>query len=163
MGLVVVVVGVLAEDDGLDGCEGRAARPAVDVSGRGKDLGACGGFAGEEALEIEEGGGGEFGGEGAEPGRVEGVDFELQELVLFGGQFREPGGFVEFGEGGVGGVIALGGGCGGTGLGLAEEGGDGAVGLGLFGRVHGDVHGFALERHGGTRTLETVKVVRGSE
>ena len=50
MGLVGVVVGVLAEDDGFDGVQGGVARPAVDVCGGWEDFFARFHFRFEEAF-----------------------------------------------------------------------------------------------------------------
>ncbi len=75
MGLVVVVIGVLSQDDSADVGERRMARPGVDFFERRKDLLARVDFTLQEAFEVEEGGGGDFIAEVGEPGGVERVEF----------------------------------------------------------------------------------------
>ena len=95
--LVEVMIRVLADDDDLDGGEGRVAAPGIDVVERGEDLFAGGGLGPEEALELEEGRMGEVGGEVGQPGVVQGLDLELQQRLLLVRQRREPLLLVEFG------------------------------------------------------------------
>ena len=84
VGLVVVVVRVLAEDDGADVREGRVPGPGVDFVERWEDFLAGVDFLLEKAFEVEEGGGGDFVAEVRKPGWVEGLDFQLEEVLLFG-------------------------------------------------------------------------------
>ena len=97
MRLIDIMIGILAKDDGFDIGEGRVAGPAVDVFAWGEDFFAGECFVAQEAFEVEERGGGEVVFEGCEPGGVQGVDFEFEELFLLVGEFGEPGFFVEGG------------------------------------------------------------------
>lgn len=87
MGLVDVVVGVLAQDDGFHIVEWCVARPAVDVCGGREDFLAGLYFGLEEAFEVQEFFGGDFIFEHAEPAFVQGVDFEGEEFFLLRGEF----------------------------------------------------------------------------
>jgi hypothetical protein len=115
--LVVVVVGVLAENDDLDGVQGRVAGPRVDVGAGREDGGAALDLGLEEAFELQELGGDELVLEVDEPALVERVDLEGEQLLLLVGQGRDPGGLVELGGGR--GIL-----WGGRRLGRAEERGD---------------------------------------
>ena len=96
MRLVVVVVGVLAQNDGLHFIEWRVARPAVDVCRGREDLLARFNFRLEEALEIEEFLGHDFILQRSKPALAHGVDFEGEKPLLLGGEFGDPCFLVEF-------------------------------------------------------------------
>ena len=77
MSLIVVMIGVLPEDDGADIGERGVSGPRVDFFEGREDLLARVDFLLEEAFEVEEGGRGDFVAEVGEPGRVEGIELEL--------------------------------------------------------------------------------------
>lgn len=120
--------------------------PGVDVLEGREDFLALLGFAFQEALEVEKVWACDLIGEVGQPGVVESVDLELEQVLLLGGELGEPGVFVERFRRGRGGR-GVRGGLGIDGLGRAKEGCNGGV-LGLLGVGGGLAGGLALDGGG---------------
>lgn len=110
VGLVVVVVGVLADDEDADGAERGETGPRVDVVLGREDRGGAGPLLEKEAFQGEEVGLGELLVEELEPGVLHGGEFEVEQLALIGGERVDEALLVEKGVDGDG-RRRLSGGC----------------------------------------------------
>ena len=110
VGLVVVVVGVLADDEDADGAERGETGPRVDVVLGREDRGGAGPLLEKETFQGEEVGLGELVVEELEPGVLHGGEFEVEQLALVGGERVDEALLVEEGVDGDG-RRRLSGGC----------------------------------------------------
>lgn len=152
MRLIDIMVWVLTNDHDLDVRQRRVSTPAVHVLEGWEDLLACLALALQELLEVEEGLVSQVVGEIRQPGVVQRLDLELQQLLLLVGEGVDPLLLVEFGC--FAGrwrcirfrrvrVLSTR-----NGFGRSEERGDGGV-LGLLGWVFVEVFCLAFDSGGG--------------